>query len=58
MMEKDFQDASLAFLVSPEDWGKPHSVFQILDVEGREAGKRRKRVGKKNVAATRSAGGC
>lgn len=37
---------------SPEDWGKPHSVFQIVDVGGSET-KKRKRVEKKDARRTR-----
>lgn len=43
---------------SLENWGKPRCLPDTMDVEGREAGKRRKRVAKKNAAATCSAGGC
>lgn len=44
---------SLFWRHSPEDWGKPHSVFQILDVGESETKKRRKRVGKKDARRTR-----
>lgn len=43
---------SLFWRHSPEDWGKPHSVFQIVDVGGSET-KKGKRVEKKDARRTR-----
>lgn len=52
-MEKGLSGrVSLFWRHSPEDWGKPHSVFQIVDVGGSET-KKKKRVEKKDARRTR-----